>query len=173
MGFDASQALRYAADQALALPSILGVSQYAVFLITVSNDQVDINETDTQRLVSKKRIVIADGYRAYSSADGYLNPMLSQEEGEQLIISAGKLTANRLLLGPLVFPYTLNNFSGGFDPQLLQPANGGGNKQVYIQIQGIGLSPSGNFFTIKELVLDQMSNISYSVVLQSNLLSIV
>lgn len=173
--FDSSQAFRYSADQMLAVPSILGVATYQSFITLITNDQVDINDTDTSRLVTSTRLLIADGYRVYAgTSDGYLNPELHQEKGEQLIISNGKLTANRLILGPLAFPYSLNGLSSGIDPQLFQPAIGSNNNNIslYVQIKGIGLNPNTNFFTVEEIILDDMANLLYRVVLKSNNLTI-
>lgn len=167
--FDASQAFRYAMDKGLAIPSMLGVSQYSVYITTVTNDQVDINDVDSNRLVTSTRLLISDGYRSYAAGDGYLNPMIQQEMGEQLIISNGKLTANKLKLGPLVFPYTLNGLSSGIDPNLFQPAIGSNtNVSVYVQVKGLGLNPNTNFFTIEEIVIDGMDNLSYEVILKSD-----
>ena len=173
MTFDASQALRYAMDFGLAVPSIVGVSEYAVYLVTIANDQVDINDTDNNRVVYTSRITVADGYRNYAAGDGFLNPIIAQENSEQLIISNGQLTSDKLLLGPLVFPYTLNSFSGGTDPIVFQPPlNNVSNLQVYIQIQGAGLSLSGNFFTVSSVKIDDMSGLSYYVGLKSSLLQV-
>lgn len=175
MTFDASQAFKYSMDFVLAYTSIIGVTPYQVYVVQIKNDQIDINDTDSARIVSSTRITVADGYRSYAAPDGYLNPILAQDKtkGEQLIISNGKLTANRLLLGPLVFSYTANNFSGGIDPQLFQPAIGSNNNlTVYVQIQGPGLSPTGNFFTIDEIAIDSMSGLSYQVILKSNNLTV-
>ena len=169
MGFDASQSFRYAMDFTLAQTSILGVTPYSVYVIQIVNDQIDISDTDGYRAVTETRVLIADGYRPYSAGDGYLNPIVTQELGQQLIISNGQLTSNSIELGPIVFPYTQNNFSGGTDSQLFQPAIGSyNNVQVYVQLRGVGLAPNGNYFDVDQIVISDMGGLSYRVILKSN-----
>ena len=164
MSFDASQALRYSMDQGLAIPSIMGVAPYSATVITVTNDTIGFGDTDVSKVVSSKRLLIADGYRNYSALDGYLNPMLEQADGQNIVVSNAQITSNELMLGPLVFPYNLNGLSSGIDPTLFQPATGTNtNTTIYVQIQGIGLAPNGNYFRVTELVIDNMSGLSYSV----------
>jgi hypothetical protein len=149
---------------------VLGVSPYSATVITITNDQVDIDDTDGYRNITSTRVLIADGYRSYSSGDGYLNPILAQEDSQQLMISNGQLTANSLILGPIVFPYTCNGFTGGTNAQLFQPSIGANNNiQVYLQIQGAGLSPTGNYFDVDKIVICDMSGLSYKVVLKANM----
>ena len=169
MTFDASQALRYAMDFGLATTSIIGVSPYAVYLVNIENGQISIDDTAGSRSVTETRLLIADGYRSYAStADGYLNPMLKQLDGQQLLISNGQLTANHLVLGPLVFPYNWNNFAGGVDATLFQPPIGANNNSaIYIQIRGPALSPFGNFFEVKHVIITKMHGLSYRLLLQS------
>jgi hypothetical protein len=169
MTFDASAAFKYQMDYMLAIPSILGVAQYKVYLVQVVNDQIDFNDTAASRVVSSTRLLVADGYRDYATPDGYLNPTIQQEFGAQLVLSNGQFVDAVLLLGPLVFPYTANGFSGGIDPLILQPAIGSNNNiQIYIQIQGLGLNPKGNFFDVKEIRIADMGNLSYYAVLSAN-----
>jgi hypothetical protein len=89
-----------------------------------------------------------------------------------LIVSNGLFTANHILLGPIVNPYTYNNFSGGISSDIFQPAYGTNvNAQIYIQIKGKNLNPNGNFFDIKEIVSggkEGMNTLSYKLLLQSN-----
>lgn len=168
MTFDASQALRYAADQALAVPSIVGVSPYAVYLVTITNDQVQFNDTGSSRAVLTERILVADGFRSYAALDGYLNPLITQMNGEALIISGGQILATNLVMGPLVAPYSYNSFVGGTDPQLFQPLQGStANTQVFVQIKGTGLSPKGNWFAIKWVELDALRGLTFKVILES------
>ena len=168
MTFDASQSFKYSEDFMLAFTSIIGRSPYEVFLITITNDQVDINDTNTNRVVTEQRILIADGYRSYAAGDGYLNPIVKQLDGQQLILSNGQLTSNHLMVGPIVFPYVWNNFSGGTDATLFQPPIGSNsNTQIYVQIRGPGLSPNGNFFEVKQVVLKNMAAFSYRLLLEA------
>lgn len=168
MTFDASEAFKYAEDFMLAFTSIIGRSPYKTYLITITNDQVDINDTGSGRTVTEQRILIADGYRDYAAGDGYLNPIVKQLDGQQLVLSNGQLTANQLMVGPIVFPYDYNNFSGGTDSALFQPPIGSNsNTQIYVQIRGPGLSTNGNFFEVKQVVLKNMAAFSYRLLLES------
>lgn len=168
MTFDASEAFKYSEDFMLAFTSIIGRTPYQIFLITITNDQIDINDVNTGRVVTEQRILIADGYRSYAAGDGYLNPIVKQLSGEQLVLSNGQLTANQLMLGPIVFPYTANGFSGGTDAALFQPPLGSNsNTQIYVQIRGPGLSPKGNFFEVKQVVLKNMAAFSYKLLLEA------
>lgn len=164
---DPASIYRYQMDQALALPSILGVSQYQSYLITITNDQISSSDPSNQKVVVETRLTVADGYRC-NVPGFYLNPMVKQMQGEQIVLSNGQLTNNLLLLGPFVFPYCWRGCSFGTDPQIFQPASHKtSNIQVYLQIKGLGLSPKGNFFEIKEIKIDDMSNLSYQLVLEA------
>jgi hypothetical protein len=166
MTFDASQAFRYAMDFGLANASIVGVAEYNVYLITVVNDVIGFGDSNTSLATTAQRIVIADGYRSYAGGDGYLNPIIQQNNGQNIVLSNGLITANTLTLGPIVLTYFANNFAGGIDPVNFQPATGtNNNTQIYIQIGGPGLSPTGNFFQIKEVIINGMSNLSYQLLL--------
>ena len=174
MTFDASSAMRYAMDFTLAQTSIVGVTPYSVYVYQILNDQVDISDTDGYRVVLKERILIADGYRTYASQDGYLNPIVTQEMGESLLVSNGQITSNIIILGPLVFPYTANNFTGGIDTAIFQPPIlDNNNIQVYVQLRGDALSPKGNFFDVDEIKTADMGGLSYYVVLKSNTSAVV
>ena len=169
MGFDASNAFKYQTDFMLAFPSIVGASPYSAYLVEITNDQIAFDDTSGGRLVSSLRITVADGYRDYAAGDGYLDPLIVQEFGQQLIISQGQLSSSIVLLGPLVFPYTENGFSGGFDSNLFQPLiTTNNNIQVYVQIQGPGLSVKKNLFEVKEIRLVDMSGIAYLLVLSAS-----
>ena len=168
MSYDPSQYLRQSVDSILALPNMIGAAQYQVYLVQVSKDQISFDDVSAARTVAKTRITVADGYRANAPQDGYLNPVLKHQSGEQLVLSNGQLTNNLIIMGPLVFPYATATMTGGLDPTLFQPATSNINIQTFIQIAGSGLSPKGNFFDIKEIILEVMSNITYSVLLSVN-----
>ena len=155
-------------DFTLAQTSVVGVTPYEVFLVEITNDQVSFDATDASRIVDETRILIADGYRSYAALDGYLNPIVRQENGENLFLSAGQLTSDMIAVGPIVFPYFWNNFSGGTDAQIFQPPANSTNIQVYIQIRGVALSPSGNFFDVKQMQISDMGGLSYKLICQAN-----
>jgi hypothetical protein len=155
-------------DFTLAIPAIIGVAPYSIFVVTIANDQVDINDVATNRQVTETRILLADGYRDYAGGDGYLNPFIVQSEGNQLVLSHGQLTANTLKMGPLVPPYFWNDFAGGTDSAVFQPSIGSNNNlQVFVQIRGHELTLNGNFFEVKEIVIDTLMGLSYHVMLEA------
>lgn len=168
---DPTQNLRYALDfGAGPVTSIVGITQYQVWLINVTNDPIGFDDASNQRSVTQTRLTVADGYRTYAVGDGYLNPRVRQVDGEQLLISNGQITAQKLMLGPFVFPYTVNGFSGGIDPVKFQPAIGNTNStEIYIQLRGPALSPKSNFFEVKKIVLLGMNNIAYRLELEATL----
>lgn len=170
MTFDSSQALRYSFDFVSAYQSILGLAPFKIYLTKIVNDHIAFNDPDNTAVRTDTRLLIADGYRTYSgTSDGYLNPPLKQRYGQQIIISAGALTNNELVLGPLTLPYTMFGTSGGIDPNLFQTFNtGNNNTQLFVWIQGPGLnSTNGNYFSIKEVIIEPMVNICYSVLLEA------
>jgi hypothetical protein len=167
--FDPSNALKYSIDSALAIPSILGICRYESYLITIANDRVKYNDPITNKMVVETRLLVSDGYRCYAPGY-YLNPMLKQNNGENVVLSNGQLTSNQLLLGPLVFPYCFNGCNYGIDPLSFQPAGQATNNvQIYIQIRGVGLSPKGNIFQVKEVKIDGMTTLSYYLELEATL----
>lgn len=166
--YDPAHALRAAMDEGLAIPSIMGVSEYQSYLIIITNDQINSDDSSNNKVVVTSRLTVADGYRCWAPRDGYLNPMLKQMAGEQITISNGQLTNNLLVLGPLVFPYEICCETRGTDPQRFQTVSyQSNNTQIYIQIKGLGLSPLGNFFQVKEIKIDDMGSLSYHVLLEA------
>lgn len=168
--FDSSQALRYSFDFISGYQSVLGLAPYKVYLTKIVNDHIAFNDPDGTAVRTDTRILVADGYRKYAgTSDGYLNPPIKQLDASQLIISGGALTNNELILGPLVLPYTQFGVSLGTDPQIFQTfSNANNNTQLWIWIQGPGLNAAnGNYFAIKEVLLDPMVNISYTVKLEA------
>ena len=171
MGFDASQALKFSTDYTIAIPSILGVAEYPVYLVNITNGIVSHNDVGASRVRTDTRILVADGYRAYAAQDGYLNPVVKvipKVENQTIILAGASLTGLEVMLGPLVFPYSLplTGQSGGFDPSLFQPGNNSNNlnTQIYVHIFGLGLNKAvGNYFKVSEIVLQGMSNICYKV----------
>jgi hypothetical protein len=165
---DASQGYRYQMDQSLAIVSINSVASYQVWLIQTTNNNVSFSDTNSATTVRTRITVGASpGYSIYAPNDGYTNPMIEQPDDAQTItIANGQLTANRLLMGPLVFPYTYNNASGGWDPLLtFQPPRGAAKHvESVVQILGEGLATTGNYFKVKSIVLKQsLFTLSYQV----------
>jgi hypothetical protein len=161
MGFDPTPYIRYALDFGMVGVNVVGLKPYQVDLITIQNDQIGFNDVSTGRSVNVFRLLVADGYRFYAPGDGYLNPKVTQESGEQLMVSGGQLTSITIRLGPFCFPYNVNNFAGGKDPALFQPTSG----QVYVRIMGPGMAAEGNFFDVMKVATDNMGNLTYYLIL--------
>jgi hypothetical protein len=170
MSFDASQALRYAMDQGLAVPSILGVCEYAVYLYTLSNDQIDLDHLTSVSSVSTQRILIADGYRSYAAGDGYLNPMVKEDSTSVLLGSNAVFTSKTVTVGPIVMPYNLNNLVSGYDPNTFAPPTNSTNLQYWIQLVGPGILGGygqGSFYDINEIRLSDMGNLSFYLIIKA------
>jgi hypothetical protein len=167
-----ANALKYAEDMTNVVDCLLAQNRKKVNLVNIISDQINYNDTTTNKTVIITRIVIADGYRSYAPPDGYLNPRVELAKSVGILVSSnGQLTDNMFVVGSLVFPYTLNGFSGGLDPIVFQPASErASNIQTYLQIFGLGLSPTGNFFQIKEILLSGkgiQEGISYKLLIEA------
>ena len=179
-----SSALSFAEDQTNAVDCIISENTKAVYVVQITNDQVAFNDTSAARVVSSNRITIADGYRPYVATDdtpfdGYLNPYVRQlTPSEVKVLSPGQLSSNMFLVGPILFPYTFNSHSYGLDPLLIfQPAIGNNNNnQVYVQIFGVGLPSTSNYFAVKQIVLAGkgiLAGLSYKVLVEATNVSTV
>lgn len=170
--FDSSNVYRFSMDQTLSTTSIQGVTPYQVWLIQIANDIVNYDDNTLNKTVIQTRITVGNLLAVYSAEDGFLNPIVTQENGENLVLSGGQITDNIILLGPLVYPYKVNQYSGGTNSQIFQPQNDAtNNTQVFVQLRGDSLSPKGNFFEVKEIKIDDMGGISYQVVLKATITS--
>lgn len=170
MTFDASPAFRYAMDFTLAQTSVLGVSPYAVYVYSTTNAAIDLDDLASVSSSTTQRILIADGYRNYASGDGYLNPIVTEETTAILLGSGTVFSSKTILVGPLVLPYTANNFSGGTDPAVFSPPKNATNLQYWIQIIGPGVLGGygqGSFYDITEIRLSDMGNLSYYLILKA------
>jgi hypothetical protein len=162
---DASDPIRLANDYALLGRVMLGECPYAVWLYQITNDQISFADLPANPTITKTRLTVCEGYLSFAPGDGYLNPPVSQLTGEQLVLSGGALTDNIVKLGPLVFPY-VSGQGGGINPQIFQNTSPN-NEQLYIQLTGPSLNANGNYFVVKQLVIESMNNIRYWVLLQA------
>jgi hypothetical protein len=163
---DASDPLRLAADYSLLGRVMLGECPYAVYVVLITNDQINFNTLPTVPTLTPTRITVCEGYLSFAPGDGYLNPPIRQLSGEQLVLSGGALTDNLVSLGPLSFPY-VSGQGGGTSPALFQPPSA--EQQVYVLLQGPALNQTlaGNYFKVKQIVLNDMKNITYNVLLEA------
>lgn len=173
MVYDPTDAIRYSIDfGALATLNVLGFTQNAVYVCDITDDQLAFGDTGTSRIINVQRLLVADGYRSYavgSGGDGYLNPMVRQINGQQVILSGGLITNQELVIGPICLSYNYNGFAGGVSTQLFQNNNStDDNVSTYIHIMGRGLNPAGNYFAVKQIILEGMHNLTFKVLLDSN-----
>lgn len=166
-----SDSLKFAEDFTNVVDCLLAQNRKQVNLVIITNDNINYNDPTNQKTVIETRITIADHYRSYAPIDGYLNPRVEQYNSDIMVSANGQLTDNLLLIGSLVFPYEVNGFRGGIDPVMFQPASSSVSSiQTYIQILGLGLSPQGNWFQIKEIKLTGkgiQEGISYKVLVEA------
>lgn len=155
-----TDSVRFAEDFANAADVVVSQNQKAVYLVTVTNDMVNFNDSTSNRVVTSTRLTIADGYRASVAAtvspyDGYMNPRVEELTGNVMIATGAQLMNKTVLVGPFVLPYTLNTVSGGRDPvATFQPAQGSNsNISVYLQIVGLGLPSNVDNFQINNILL--------------------
>jgi hypothetical protein len=178
-----SSALAYAEDMTNSVDVMVSENTNPIYVVVVSNDQVAFNDTSAARVVSKTRITIADGYRPYiaqqdSPFDGYLNPDVRQlTPAEIKLYSPGQLSSNMFLIGPILFPYVFGGKNYGLDPLLVfQPSIGGNNNlQVYVQIFGLGLPNTTNYFVIKRIILSGKGiaeGLAYKVLIEAAMVNI-
>lgn len=163
---DPSDALRVAADYGLLGRVLLGECPIAAYVVEMVNDQINFDTLPSiTPTITKTRITVAEGYISFAPGDGYLNPPIKQLSAEQISLSGGVLTDNMVVLGPLTFPYTSIG-PGGTDPNIFQPSITNG--QTYVLLQGPGFnSTNGNYFEIKQIMLDDMKHITYHVLLKA------
>lgn len=167
--------LRFGEDTANGADPTIGECPYQVFLVTQANASVDYDTLyNGPAPLQLTRILIADGYRvnlAIPPSDGYLYPMVIEEDTNVLMASQGNLTTKHVLLGPLVLPYSINGINGGTDPAIFSPGlNGNENLQYWMLLIGpgiIGGNGQGNYYDIDEIRLDLMNNINYYLLLSA------
>lgn len=164
------EAYRFAEDAAQVSSCLEANNPYQCNLVQVVNDQISaIDDTPGVAVRTSTRITVAamfgDGYLSYAPGDGYLNPYATDMRGNTPILSAQALGEMEWMLGPLVFPYTLNGTNGGTDPNIFFPLIGSNNNiQIYIQLLGPGFNPNnGVFFKAQEVVLGKGDNIYYHI----------
>jgi hypothetical protein len=170
-------AFRLAEDQCNKVDCLLGLNPYAIYVLTIENDEVSFDDPTNIRVVNPpQRIVLADGYLPSAPYDGYLNPRVVQTSSSVSVLAGGQLSANYISIGPLCYPYTNGyGLSGGYDPlstfQASTTLPGQNNLQVWLQIVGIGLSSTANsFYRVISIRLSGkgiQEGVSYKVIAES------
>jgi hypothetical protein len=165
-------AYRYAEDQTQVASCLMGNNPYQVNLVTITNASINYNAPTTGRTRTSIRLTVGalwGGYLSYAPGDGYLNPPIINTEDNNVVLAQQSITDMKWLLGPIVFPYTVNTVSGGTDANLFYPALASNtNTQIYIQLLGPGLNPNhGVYCKIKEVILDNGNDIWYKLLIQN------
>lgn len=169
---DMTNNLRFAFDFAQSVQSNLGLNPNKCWFVNVVNDQINFDSLPASTTPVLTRITLADGYRFWTSGgddDGYLNPQVNQLSSEQVVLSGGSLTDNMVILGPLVYPYVSPyGHTFGTDPNLFQKVDDSfSNNQLFIKIIGPTFPPQGSYFEVKRIIIGDMENVDYSVLLKS------
>lgn len=157
--------LRAAADNGFAIVSQVGLSGIQVYLVKITNDQVNFDDTASSRVRINTRITVG--------STGNNNPhvqYLTKFDTNQVdVLSGASLTDMDVMLGPLAYPYNTGFQAGGTDPSVFQPGPASvNNTQIYVQLTGPGFNQAnGNYFKVREVVLSGMDNIFYYVRLTS------
>jgi hypothetical protein len=170
-----TDSLRYAEDQCNAVDCLLSQDQKPVYVITVTGDTTNFDDTGLTRILTSQRITIADGYRAWTASqitgmDGYLYPRVEELTGQALVLAGGQLTDKLFLIGALVLPYNFNGMVGGLDPLPTFQPTSNANIDVYIQVFGLGLPRTVNYYKVKNIVLSGkhiQEGISYKVLCEA------
>lgn len=155
--------IRAAQDNGVGIIAFKEMSNYKVFLVTVTNDQTNYDDTSASRIRTNTRLTVGSGVASN------LNPQIQYIQKRDLnqtsILSGGALTEMELMIGPIAFPYNTGYQSGGIDPAVFQPGpTSNKNTSIYIQLTGFGMNQAnGNYFKIKEIVLNGMDNVFYYV----------
>lgn len=146
--------IRFAADQALAVPAQINLRPYTITLNTLSwsGDRPGIGTLSTI-----SQILFNDGYTA---------PRVRQVNKEDIVLSGGQLRDQDLIIGPFTFPYDDNGGNtGGYDPLIFSPATITSD-EFYINVQGPNIPTGGLNF--KKLYDDSAkANVMYRVYIRN------
>ena len=134
MAADPIDFIRFAADQALAVPAQIQLRPYTVTLTTLTwtGDRVGVG-TDT------------DGYQVVTNYGG-INPRFRQVSKQEIVLSGGQLKDQDVVIGPFVFPYDTGNTTGGTDPKIFSPDVSATNIEFYIKVEGPNFPTGGSYF---------------------------
>lgn len=146
--------IRFAADQALSVPNLLNLRPYSVTLNTT--------------LWSGARPGLGTSHTAsqFVFNDGYVNPRYRQVSRQEVVLSAGALRDQDVVIGPFVFPYDTGlGQTGGLDPMTFSPSVIPLTTEFYINIQGPNFPISGLNF--KKIWDDTQRSVIYRVYLRN------
>lgn len=145
--------IRYAADQALAVPDKINLRPYIVTLFTITwdGDRVGVGTS-------------TDGYTIVSNALG-VSPRFRQVSQQEIVLSGGQLRDQDVVIGPFVFPYETHIGSGGTNPNLFSPDLTSDPIEFYINITGPNFPEGGSNF--KKIYDNSQRNVMYRVYLRN------
>lgn len=159
-------ALRYAADQSLSVVDrYLGLNRSKVTLVLVENSGIDVFGEGGTKSRTDTRLSLGDGYVSTISFDGYINLNLEEVKSKDVFLSGGLLQDKDYVLGPIVFPYTYCQTSGGFDLGNFLPSKEEDTDiQLYFYIEN-STFPNGAYF--KRLYTETDEGLTYKVYLRN------
>lgn len=161
MSLDVSNAIKYAADAAYSVPASMGLHSQQIYLVTITTSGVDVFGESGTRARTDIRLTLS-GAGIQTQADGYLNPAVEQVTNGEVFLSGGLLSDKDFRIGPIVFPYTFNSYSGGTDSKLLDPAVvAGNNVQFFFRIIGTSFHNNLNGVYLKHKWSRKDSALSY------------
>ena len=145
--------IRYAADQALAVPALIDLRPYTVTLNTLTWD-------GDRPGVGNLTQVSTPVYN-----DGYVNPRFRQVSREEIVLSGGALRDQDVVIGPFVFAYDDGlGDTGGLDPLTFNPTITP-VMEFYINITGPNFPVGGLQF--KKIWDNSERNVLYRVYLRN------
>lgn len=154
--------IRFATDSGQGILAQKEMSSYQCSLVQIFSPTVSFDDSAGGTRLETPLYV---GAPIGPNLNPHIQYLVKMDNNGVSVLSAAALTEMELMMGPIVFPYTVGNVSGGYDPSIF---NGTINKDshlnVFVRIKGIGLNPdNGNYFKVKEVVLNGMDSTFYYV----------
>ena len=150
--------LRSILDNAYSIPAQLGLHQYTVTLVTISNDGGSRPAVGGTRVRTETPLLIG----------GNQNPAVRHVSEQDITLSGDVLKDKDMVIGPIVLPYITPNCVDGygtsiniFDP--LDNNTNRNNLQIYFLIEGPGLAAAGNYFEKIYMVVSGSGSLSYNI----------
>jgi hypothetical protein len=150
--------IKYAADTALTVPSLIGLRNYVMTLTFTTWTGRPGQGAPT---ITTKTLVNG------TSLDGYANPRFRQVSKQEIVLSGNLLKDQDVVIGPFVFPYDTGlGEAGGTNPDIFSDpiATVGSVTEMYINIAGANLPTGGSNF--KKIWDETSKNVIYKVYLR-------
>jgi len=155
--------IRAAQDNGFGIVAYKELSNFQVYLVNVVNDAVNFDDSPAGRQRTDTRITV--GAAIAPNLNPHVQYLTKMDTNQVSVLAGAALTDMELMLGPLAYPYDTGYQTGGYDPASFQPGpTAAQNTQIYVLVKGQGLNQAnGNYFKVKEVVLNGMDNIFYYV----------